>query len=220
MPKEWILNMATNRWGLNKKNSVGPVSEWIRESSPKTIEDWKTAYLAKLAEMLKKKGLGLNPQEYLNELGNKLYVKINEVLQAEIEEVTQEDCCFYIQSLVVNRTFDGYQTEIKTIYGQLQNVLGVTIHPAPDEWDRLYNVDFFVQVREKYIGIQIKPITYNQTPEVYRWKEWLGKSHQKFKDEYGGQVFIVFSFRTEDKKTIFNKEVVEEISEEIRRLSK
>ncbi len=26
MAKEWILNMATNRWGLNKKDSVGPVS--------------------------------------------------------------------------------------------------------------------------------------------------------------------------------------------------
>jgi len=30
MAKEWILNMATNRWKLNQKNSVGPVSEWIR----------------------------------------------------------------------------------------------------------------------------------------------------------------------------------------------
>lgn len=36
MAKEWILNMATNRWGLNKKNSVGPVSQWIRECGPKT----------------------------------------------------------------------------------------------------------------------------------------------------------------------------------------
>jgi len=29
MSKEWVLNMATNRWGLNKKSSVGPVSVWI-----------------------------------------------------------------------------------------------------------------------------------------------------------------------------------------------
>ncbi len=28
MAKEWILNMATNRWGLNKKTSVGPVAQW------------------------------------------------------------------------------------------------------------------------------------------------------------------------------------------------
>lgn len=27
MTKEWILNIATNRWRLNKKDSVGPVSK-------------------------------------------------------------------------------------------------------------------------------------------------------------------------------------------------
>jgi hypothetical protein len=31
--------------------------------------------------------------------------------------------------------------------------------PAPDEWDRLYNVDFSIEVNGKYIGIQIKPVT-------------------------------------------------------------
>lgn len=45
MAKEWILNMATNRWGLNKKNSVGPVSQWIRECRPKTIKEWEEFYL-------------------------------------------------------------------------------------------------------------------------------------------------------------------------------
>jgi hypothetical protein len=40
----------------------------------------------------------------------------------------------------------------------------------PDEWDRLYNVDFYIQVGGKYIGLQIRPITitYEQTPEIYR----------------------------------------------------
>jgi len=58
-----------------------------------------------------------------------------EVIQAEIEEVTEEDCFQYIYNLVINRTFDGYQTEIKTIYGKLQRDLGVKIEPAPDECD-------------------------------------------------------------------------------------
>jgi hypothetical protein len=53
MAKEWILNMATNRWGLNKKNSVGPVSQWIRECNPKTIEDWENFYFKKLANFLR-----------------------------------------------------------------------------------------------------------------------------------------------------------------------
>ena len=72
-----------------------------------------------------------------------------EVIQAEIEEVTEEDCLQYIYNLVINRTFDGYQTEIKTIYGKLQRDLGVKIEPAPDEWDRVYNVDFYIEIDGK-----------------------------------------------------------------------
>jgi hypothetical protein len=35
MAKEWILNMATNRWGLNKKDSVGPVSYGLENAIQK-----------------------------------------------------------------------------------------------------------------------------------------------------------------------------------------
>lgn len=208
MPKkEWILNIATNRWGLNKKNSVGPVSQWIRECSPKTIDDWKEFYYKKLADFLKSKGNDLSPKEYIEDLGRKLYLKITKVIQAEIEEVTEEDCIQYIHDLVINRTYDGYLTERKTIYEKLQGYLGVEIKPAPDEWDRLYNVDFYIQIGKKYIGLQIKPITYEQTPQIYRWKEWLKKTHKKFEENFGGKVFIVFSIEKDNKKEIYNSEV-------------
>ncbi|MFH0911379.1 MAG: MjaI family restriction endonuclease [Planctomycetota bacterium] len=219
MAKEWILNMATNRWGLNKKNRVGPVSDWIRESSPRVVSDWETAYCGKFAGMLEEQGIDLPPQEYLDDLGHKLFVKINEVLQAEMEVITEEDCLSYIRGLVITRTFDGYQTEIKTIYGQLQAVLGVPIQPASDDWDRRYNVDFYIQMGGKYIGLQIKPITYNQTPELYRWKEWMEKSHQQFRARFGGEVFIIFSIKSGDNKTIMNQDIVDEIRREIERLS-
>jgi len=52
--KEWILNMATNRWGLNKKDKVGPVAKWIREVAPKSIEEWERAYLRLLEENILK----------------------------------------------------------------------------------------------------------------------------------------------------------------------
>ena len=220
MTKEWILNMATNRWGLNKKNNVGPVSLWIRECAPKTINSWESFYYNKLAEMLKQKGISLTPQEYIQDLGRKLYIKITEVIQAEIDEVSEEDCFQYIHNLVISRTYDGYQTEIKTIYGQLQRILKVSIQPAPDEWDRLYNVDFYIQIGEKYIGLQIKPITYEQTPEIYRWKEWLAKTHKKFEKKFGGRVFIVFSIKKDNKKEIYNPKIIEEIRKEIERLKK
>jgi len=146
MAKEWILNSATNRFQLNFKRNVGAVSEEIRKCTPKNVDDWKNYYFA-----------NVKPKNHIEDLGKKLYVKITEVLTAEIEEITEKDCIDYMFELVINRTFDGYMTEIKTIYGQLEEILKIKIEPAPDEWDRLYNVDFFIKIKDKYIGLQIKP---------------------------------------------------------------
>lgn len=219
MSREWILNIACNRWGLNKQNRVGPVAKWIRECSPKNLEEWESFYLQKLGEFLKERNINLKPEEYLESLGKRLYTKITEVLTAEIEEVTEKDCIAYIKELVINRTFEGYVTEKETIYGQLQDILGVEIKPAPDEWDRLYNVDFFIRVGEKFIGIQIKPTTFEHAPEfATKWREAYKASHEKFEKRFGGKVFIVLSIKKDNKKAIYNREVIDEIKAEIERL--
>ncbi|WP_039766698.1 MjaI family restriction endonuclease [Caldicellulosiruptor sp. F32] len=222
MAKEWILNMATNRWGLNKKDKVGPVAKWIRETAPKNLEEWEKAYLKLVEEnILKPQNLEFSSaEEYLKELGRKLYIKITEVIQSEIDDVTEEDCINYIKQLVINRTFQGYLTEKETIYGKIEKLLNVKIYPAPDEWDRLYNVDFYIQINNKYIGIQIKPITYEHMPQIHNWIEWLSQTHKKFSEEYGGKVFVIFSITNEDgKKEIYNEnEIIKQIKQEIERL--
>lgn len=221
MRKEWILNMACNRWGLNKKDRVGPVAKWIRESSPKTLEEWKNFYFLKLEEFLKEKSINLKAEEYLETIGKTLYTKISEVLRAEIESVTEEDCIAYIKELVIKRTFEGYLTEKETIYEQLQEILGVKIEPAPDEWDRLYNVDFFIRVRDKFIGLQIKPVTFEHAPEfATKWRDAYKSSHDKFKKKFGGEVFTVLSVKKDNRKVIFNLDVVEDIRMEIKRLQR
>jgi hypothetical protein len=209
MAKEWVLNQAMNRWGLNKKRSVGPVSELIRKCAPKKQKDWEKYYYK-----------NAYPKEHLEELGRKLYFKINEIIQPEVEKVTEEDCISYIKEVVIKRTFNGYVNEIQTVYGQLQNNLGVEIKPAPDEWDRLYNVDFFIEINGKYNGIQIKPISFKQTFENYKWKEMQETSHQKFQKKFGGEVFIVFSVTEGKKKIITNPDIIDEIKREIERLKR
>ena len=209
MAKEWILNQAMNRWGLNKKRSVGPVSELIRKCAPKKLEDWERYYFQ-----------NVHPKEYLEELGKKLYVKITEVIQYEVAEVTTQDCMNYIKEVVINRTFDGYQNEIQTVYGRLQSILGIPIKPAPDEWDRLYNVDFFIEVKGKFIGLQIKPVTFEHTFEDYKWKEMQETTHLNFQKKFGGRVFTVYSTKVGDKKVIKNPEVIEDIINEIEKLRK
>lgn len=121
--------------------------------------------------------------------------------------------------LVINRTFDGYMTEIKTVYGQLENELQINIEPAPDEWDRLFNVDFFIKIKNRYIGIQIKPINQGiQLSQIFKEKGLQVKSHDKFTEKYGGKVFYVFSSKVGERKEIRNQEVIAEIKQEIERL--
>ena len=183
MAKEWVLNSATNRFQLNFKRNVGATSEAIRKCEPKSLEEWQKYYFA-----------NVRTEEQIVELGKKLYVKITEVLVAEIDEITEEDCINYIKELVIDRTYDGYVREIKTIYGQLQEILGVKIEAAPDEWDRLFNVDFFIKINDKYIGLQIKPVSHTSSiPEIYKEKEIQHNTHVEFSKKYGGKVFYLFS---------------------------
>jgi len=209
MAKEWILNQANMRWGLTKKNKVGPVSELIRKCSPKSLNDWEVYYYKNVYS-----------KQHLEELGRRLYIKITEVCQAEIESITEEDCIDFIINLVIGRTYDGYQSEIQTIYGQLQEVLGIKVEPAPDEWDRGYNVDFFIKVNERYIGLQIKPAGYAYIPQIINELKFQKKTHEKFTAKYGGKVFYVISIKEGKKKIIHNVSVIEEIRKEIERLKK
>ncbi|KGN82733.1 hypothetical protein HW49_01675 [Porphyromonadaceae bacterium COT-184 OH4590] len=210
MAKEWILNSAMNRFQLNFKRNVGATSESIRNCSPKTIEEWREYYFK-----------NVRSKEHIEELGRKLYTKITEVIQAEVDEITEEDCINYMFQLVIDRTFDGYMTEINTIYGQLKKILDVKIEPAPDEWDRLFNVDFYIQIKDKYIGLQIKLInTGIQLPEIFKEYSLQAETHQKFTEVFGGKVFYLFSKKIGDKKEIANKEIIEEIQKEIERLLK
>jgi len=104
MPKEWILNSATNRFQLNFKRNVGAVSEVIRKCAPKTVDEWREYYFSQVRS-----------KHHIEGLGRKLYIKITEVIASEVEEVTEEDCTQYMLQLVIDRTYDGYTTEIRTV---------------------------------------------------------------------------------------------------------
>jgi hypothetical protein len=92
-------------------------------------------------------------------------------------------------------------TEIKTIYEQLGKELQVKIEPAPDEWGRLFNVDFFIRIRDNYIGIQIKPVNQGiQLSQIFKEKGLQLKTHEKFTKQYGGKVFYIFSSKVGKKR--------------------
>jgi len=208
MAKEWILNSATNRFQLNFKRNVGPTSLSIRMCQPKSLREWEQYYYQ-----------NVKSRDHLVELGKKLFVKVSEVLVAEIAEITEQDCVDYVINLVINRTYDGYVTEIQTVYGQVEQLIGRKVQPASDEWDRLFNVDFYIQIGERYLGLQIKPAgDVSHIPQIFKERELQAATHRKFSKEYGGKVFYVVSLTDGKKKVIQNPDVVDEIRKEILRI--
>lgn len=216
--RETLLNYGMNRWGLNKAQSVGPTSELIRKCAPIDYETWVDYYFSH-ATQKKRDGIRIT-REYLHELGEDLYLKLSENVQNELESITEEECIDYVYNLVINRTYEGYVTEIETIYGQLEKALGWKIEVAPDEWDRTLAVDFYIKVKDGCcVGIQIKPISTKTSINQYQWLEQNKANHQRFTEQYKGKVFFVFSKKnTQGKKQIDNIEVIEDIKQEIEKL--
>lgn len=217
--RETLLNYGMNRWGLSKAHSVGATSELIRTCAPAKYEEWERFYFTQ-ARQKKKDGLQIT-REYITNLGQTLYIKLSEVVQYELEQIREEECIDYAYNLVLNRTYEGYRTEIETIYGQLESAIGRKIEPAPDSWDRTYSVDSFVSVNGKSIGIQIKPISSGQSLNQYQWIEMHRKNHEKFEKEFGGKVFFVFSTKSSGgTRRIYNTGIIDQIITEIKRLTK
>ncbi|MBM4270593.1 MAG: MjaI family restriction endonuclease [Deltaproteobacteria bacterium] len=209
MPKEWIVNQANMRWQFNRPRRVGKVAVEIRKCGPKSLKDWEQYYFKHVRS-----------HAHLEQIGRELFIKISEVCKAEIDSITEQDCIDFVINLVINRTYDGYQSEIQTIYGQLEQALGVKIEPAPDEWDRKYNVDFFIKVKDRYIGLQIKPAGHAYITQIINELNFQKETHEKFTATYGGKVFYIISLTEGKKKIIHNPEVIEEIRQEIIRLSR
>ena len=114
---------------------------------------------------------------------------------------------------------EAYVPIKNTIYEQLENKLNYPIESAPIEWNRTFNIDFFITVREYYIGLQIKPESTKSSINQYQWIEQNRNNHHRFTEKYKGKVFFVFSKKNSaGKKQIDNIEVIEEIKAEIERL--
>jgi len=108
--KEKVLNYTCQTYQLSRPKNVGTVMALIRECQPKSFEEWEKYYFEKAYTV------GKNPakitKKTLNELGERLYVKIKEIVIPEWQEafnqLTLQDCVDYIHNLTINRTHDGF----------------------------------------------------------------------------------------------------------------
>ncbi|OGZ78700.1 MAG: restriction endonuclease [Candidatus Staskawiczbacteria bacterium RIFOXYD2_FULL_37_9] len=215
--KEKVLNYACQTYQLSRPNKVGAVMSLIRECQPKTINEWEKWYFEK-AFTEGKSPIKITP-EILNELGERLYEKITEVVipewQAAFNELSLEDCKDYVYNLTVRRTYDGFIREKSVVNDGLSKIfLEVKFIESENDLDHAGDIDYLGFVDKFAFGIQIKPITARANFGNYSVSERMKNNFIDFENKYKGKVFIIFSLDGE----IGNKEVLKEIQKEIGRL--
>jgi len=78
----------------------------------------------------------------------------------------------------------------------------------------------FIKIAEKYNCLKIKPVKSGiQLPEIFKEYAVQASTHIKFTEVFDGKVFYLFSAKVGEKKKNKNKEVIDEILQEIKRLS-
>ncbi len=160
-------------------------------------------------------------KEVLEELGERLYTKIKDVVIPEwteaFNQLTLQDCIDYIYNLTLNRTYDGFIREKSVIEDNLaKKFKDVKFTQSDPELDHAGDIDYLGFVNEKAFGIQIKPVTSKANFGNYSPSERMKASFDDFTEKYGGKVFLVYSI--DDK--IKNEDVINEIAAEIERLKK
>lgn len=215
--KEKVLNYATQTYQLSRPNKVGTVMALIRECQPKSFREWEKWYFQNA--FTDGKTQSKITKESLEELGERLYVKIKEIVIPEwtetFNQLTLQDCTDYIFNLTLNRTYDGFLREKSVIEDNLAKVFSDILFEESDpKLDHAGDIDYLGWVGKKAFGIQIKPVTSKANFGNYSLTERMKSSFSAFTEKYGGEVFIVFS--VDDK--IANDEVIAKIAIEIDRL--
>lgn len=219
--KEKVLNYTSNAYQLTRPSKVGAVTELIRECQPKTFQEWRQYYFDK-AHTKTKVPIKVT-QEILNELGERLYDKITEVVIPEwteaFKQITKQDCYDYVYEVTIPRTFDGFLTEKSVINDFLAKKFpDVVFEESDSDLDHSGDIDYIGKVGDKAFGIQIKPVTANSNFGNYNLSERMQANFESFEEKYGGKVFIIFSSKVGNKKEVKNKEVLDQITAEIARL--
>lgn len=215
--KEKVLNYATQTYQLSRPNKVGAVMALIRECQPKSFEEWEKWYFEN-ASTNGKMPVKIT-KESLVELGERLHIKIREIVIPEwteaFNQLTLQDCIDYITNLTINRTYDGFIREKSVIEDNLAKAFPtVRFEESAPELDHAGDIDYLGWVGSKAFGIQIKPVTAKANFGNYSVSERMKASFDDFTEKFGGTVFLVYSI--DDK--IANEDVTAQIAHEIKRL--
>lgn len=215
---EHVLNYTANRYHLLRPKSVGPTSELIRECEPFTVQEWEEFYWENAHT--KTKAPFKITEEYIDEIGERLYVKMVEFVAPEFmssfEEITVEECKQYIKDVTIRRSYEGYHSE-SVVYRVLSNEFDGSIRFVETDsvTDSAMGVDYegLVEGSHKRIGLQVKPISSKKRSQGLTYTEWSEKAFKKYEEKYGGKVFVVLTKKEGKKHVIVNTEIIGQIQD-------
>lgn len=221
--KEKVLNFTSNTYQLTRPKKVGAVMEMIRDCQPAKFFEWEKYYFEK-AYTQSKEPIKITMQT-LEELGERLYEKITEVVVPEwteaFKKITRQDCIDYIYDVTLVRTYNGFLLEKSVINDNLAKQFPeVDFEESDSNLDHAGDIDYIGKVGKYAFGLQIKPTTARSNFGNYSISDRMRANFEDFETQYGGKVFIIFSAKIGNKKEILNEEVITEIKTEIDRLKK
>jgi hypothetical protein len=214
--KEHVLNFTAQRFQLTRPKAVGPTMDLIHKCKPKSKSEWQDYYW-KNAYTATKVPIKITKQ-ILDELGERLYIKITEVVIPEwtkaFDEITLDDCKNYILDVTLDRTYDGYHRE-SAVFRELAVKFDgiINFEKTESETDSALDVDYIGVVRNSYrtLGIQVKPISARGSQGGYSITDRVRNNFRRFEEDNNAKVFIVLVKREGKKSVIVNREVIQEI---------
>ena len=91
--------------------------------------------------------------------------------------------------------------KFKLYMDNFKKSLTVIIESAPDEWDRLFNVDFLLKSTKNTSDYKSNQLIVGiQLPEIFKEYSLQAKTHLKFTEVFGGKVFYLFSVKVGEKR--------------------
>ena len=210
MPTKKHLNDATNRFGLNRKKSVGDLTQLICDASPLSLEKWEEYYYK-----------NMKSAELLGLIGEDLHRKIEETIIPELESITEDECKRYIHNLVINETFNGHRARFEILNKKINEITGKSftfLPDHPDDWRYpTFKLDGYIvgEDEKPNIGIKICPQTMQESQDliVKQALKEIRDTHQEFEDRGWGKEFILFYSGENPDYYIVNQEVLQEIKE-------
>lgn len=188
--KEFLLNYTNRCWGLTKTTKVGEVMALIRECQPKSHNEWEKWYFENA--YTKTKTPTKVSEDTLKELGERLYVKLSEIVIPQIKDsiknLTYDDCLDYVFNITINRTYDGFITEKSVVNDNLaKRFINVAFEESDSVLDHAGDIDYLGRVNDKAFGLQIKPVTASANLGNYDVSARMEQSFRDFENKYGGK---------------------------------